>query len=84
MKYQVSLEGKIKGMHVQLKFYDARNYWAAMREARTREHLPHDAAEEYIALLFSDRQQAILDGIPRCKIERIRGGENPLYRYRIN
>ena len=84
MKYQVSLEGRIGGRYVQLSHCDARNYREAVREARSREHLPQDPAEEYVALLFNNKAKAILDGVPRCKIEKIRGGDEPLYRYRVN
>ncbi len=84
MKYQVSLEGRLYGRHVQLAFIEVNTYKAAIREARSREHLPPNPAEEYIALLFTNKRQAIIDGVPRSQIERVRKGDEPLYRYRIN
>jgi len=83
MLYQISLEGTIRGRHAQLNFYDARTYREAVREAKSREHLPSDPAEEFIALLFSDKRMAIKDGVPRGRIETLRTGENPLYRYKL-
>lgn len=78
MKYQVSLEGHIKGKHVQIAFYNTDDYRSALHEAYTRDHLPHDSAEEYVALLFRDRSQALRDGIPPKKIEKL---DDYLYRY---
>ena len=82
MKYQVSLEGHIKGCHAQLDFYDVDSYDGAINEVKERKHLPRDRAEEYIALLFEDIGQAIKDGIPEDKIETLRIGDGPLYRYK--
>lgn len=81
MKYQVSLEGMIKGKHTQLNFIDVESYRKAMEEVSKRKHLPYDPHEQYIALLFSDKKQAIADGIPFADIEDV-WNDGRLFRYK--
>ena len=81
MKYQVSLEGTIDGRHIQLNFVDVKSYERAMEEVGKRKHLPYDPCEQYIALLFSDKKQAIADGIPDTDIEDV-WNDGCLFRYK--
>jgi hypothetical protein len=82
MEYQVSLEGHVDEKHAQLDFIDVQNYTRAITEAKTRNNLLDDPAEEYIALLFNNKTHATEDGIPADEIETLREGSNPLFRYK--
>ena len=82
MQYQCSLEGHINGKHAQLNLHDVNSFKKAMDEVKSRKHLPYNKHEKWIALLFSDRAQAIKDGVPEKEIEDI-WGDGRLFRWKV-
>ena len=81
MNYQVSLEGHIGRNHVQFDHRDYTTFEGALREVRDRKFMARHPSEEYIALLFDDRNQAVMDGVPFGCIEDV-WGDKRLFRYR--
>ena len=81
MKYQCSLEGHVHGRHAQLDFYNTVTFADAIKEIRTRKHLLYNKNEEWIALLFNNREQAIKDGVPEKEIEATRSN-NTLFMWK--
>lgn len=70
-KYQVSLEGFMQNQHAQLRSHDCYSVEEALLEAHTRKHLLYDQVEAWIAILFSDKEEAIKNGVPEHKIEKL-------------
>ncbi|MBR9703759.1 hypothetical protein GOV10_06975 [Candidatus Woesearchaeota archaeon] len=80
--YQVSLEGFENGTHVQFNLYDCANYETAMKEVKTHKHVKAPEGNQYLALLFYDKEQAIKDGILEEKIEDV-WDDGRLFRFKI-
>ena len=81
MHYQCSLEGNIGGQHIQLDVYDAYSFQEAMDEVKNRRHLPWNKHEEWLALLFSNKAEAIKDGVPETEISDV-WGDGRLFRWK--